>query len=167
LHFITDGKPDYRAAVQRHIASAKIRMDAFPNPPRRPKYEPRSERATVRNQAMYPVDLLHKLIRHSSANHKRETIAHGRRLNAIMLRLYVLALWRNFIKDRSERRPRHKTPAMEIGLADRFLTWRQVLSRRFFPWRQKLSAMERQLYSMMLETPAVGRNRHHEAKNAF
>lgn len=167
LILITDGKPDYRAAARRHIASGKIHMEAFPNPPRRPKHEPRSKRATVRDRAMYPVDLLHKLIRHSSANHKRETIAHGRRINAIMLRLYGFTVWRNFIKDQSERRPRHKTPAMEVGLADRFLDWRQVLGRRLFPWRRKLSEIEQQLYAMMLETPAVGHNRHHEAVNAF
>jgi len=167
LHLITDGKPDYQAAARRHIASGILRMEAFPNPPRRPKHEPSGKQALVRNRAMYPVDLLHKLIRHSSANHKRETIAHGRRINAIMLRLYGFTAWRNFIKDKSERCPQRKTPAMEVGLMDRFLDWRQVLSRRLFPWRASLSEMERQLYSKVLETPAIGHNRHHELANAF
>ena len=167
LHLITDGKPDYRDAAQPYVASGKLHLTAFPNPRRRLKHEPRGEQAGVRDRAMFPVDLLHKLIRHSSANHKRETIAHGRRVNAIMLRLYGFTVWRNFIKDRSERRPRHRTPAMDVGLTDRFLDWRQVLSRRLFPWRRKLTEVERLLYAMMMETPAVGNNRHHEAVNAF
>jgi hypothetical protein len=167
LHLITDGKPDYRVAAGRYVASGILRMEVHLNPPRRPKHEPRGQQATLRDRAMYPVDLLHKLIRHSSANHKRETIAHGRRINAIMLRLYGFTVWRNFIKDKSERCPQHKTPAMELGLTDRLLNWREVLGRRLFPWRAKLSVMEKQLYSMAMETAPVGHNRHHRAVNCF
>ncbi len=167
LRLITDGKPDYRTAARRHIESGKLRMETYPNPPRRLKHVPRGRQAVARDRAMFPADLLHKLIRHSSANHKRETLAHGRRTNSITLRLYGFATWRNFIKDKSERCPQHKTPAMEVGLTDRFWDWNQVLSRRLFPWRQKLSEMERKLYAMRMITPAVGKNRHHDLVNAF
>ena len=167
LHLITDGKPDYRTAAQPYIDSGRIRMDAYLNPPRRKKHEPKDKAAAVRDRAMFPVDLLHKLIRHSNANHKRETIAHGRRVNAIMLRLYVFIAWRNFGKDKSERCPRGRSPGMEVGLVDRFLDWKQILSRRLFPWRRKLSAMDRKLYSMGMLTPAVGNNRRHNLVNAF
>lgn len=167
LRLITDGKPDYRAAAQRYVDSGRLQMNVHPNPPRRLKHDPRSKSAAVRDRAMFPVDLLHKLIRHSNANHKRETIAHGRRINAIMLRLYVFIAWRNFGKDKSERCPQGRSPGMEIGLANRILDWKQMLSRRLFPWRRKLSAMDRTLYSMKMETPAVGNNRHHELVNAF
>src|SRR5258707_937202 len=54
---------------------------------------------------MFPVDQLHALLRHSRADHKRETIAFGRRLNAVMEPLFVAAGWKNFINGRSERRP--------------------------------------------------------------
>ncbi len=167
LHLITDGKPDYRAAARRHIESGKLRMESYPNPPRRPKHVPRGRHAAARDRAMFPVDVLHKLIRHSSAGHKRETLAHGRRANAIMLRLYGFTAWRNFIKDKSERCPLHKTPAMEIGLTERFWDWKQVLVRRLFPWRIRLSEMERKLYAMKMDTPVVGRNRRHDLVNAF
>ena len=99
LQLITDGKPDYHAAAKRHVVSGILHMEAYPNPPRRPKHERGGKQAAVRDRAMFAVDLLHKLIRHSSANHKRETIAHGRRVNAIMLRLYGFTVWRNFIRD--------------------------------------------------------------------
>ena len=167
LSLIADGKPDYRAAAQPHIASGRLKLDSYPNPPRRLKHEPKSEQAVLRDRAMFPVDALHKMIRHSSANHKRETIAHGRRVNSIMLRLYVFAVWINFGKDRSERRPRGRSPGMDVGLVEGILDWKQVLSRRLFPWRQKLSRMDRKLYSLAMETPAVGNNRRHELINAY
>ena len=167
LHLITDGKPEYRTAARPFIESDLLRMTSFPNPPRRVKHEPGSAVAVTRDREMFPVDLLHKLIRHSGANHKRETIAHGRRVNAIMLRLYVFKVWRNFVKDKSERSPQRKTPAMEVGLVTRFLDWRQVLSRRLFPWQQSLSSTEQILYAMKMETPAVGRNRHHDLVHAY
>ncbi len=37
---------------------------------------------------MHPVDGLHRLFRHSCADHKRETIAFGRRLESIMGRAF-------------------------------------------------------------------------------
>ena len=51
---------------------------------------------------MFPVDQLHQLLRHSCADHKRETIAFGRRLESIgWVALNLLAVWKNFIKARS------------------------------------------------------------------
>ena len=167
LHIIVDGKPDYRTAAQRHLESGRLRMEVYPNPPRRRKRESRSRQAAVRDRVMFPVDLLHKLMRHSNANHKRETLAFGRRANSIMLREHGFTVWRNFGKDVSERRPQRQSPAMKIGLTDRIWGWKEVLCRRLFPWRINLSAMDRKLYSMGLETPAVGKNRRHELKNAF
>ena len=167
LRLITDGKPDYRAAAAPHIASGRLILDSYPNPPRRLKHEPKSKQAILRDRAMFPADVLHKLIRHSSANHKRETIAHGRRVNSIMLRLCVFMIWVNFGKDRSERCPRGRSPGMDVGLVDRVMDWKQVLGRRLFPWRQTLSAMDRKLYSMAMETPAAGNNRRHDLINAF
>jgi transposase-like protein len=167
LRLIADAKPDYRAAAATYIASGRLKLDSYPNPPRRLKHEPKSEQAVLRDRAMFPVDVTHKMIRHSSANHKRETIAHGRRVNSIMLRLYVFVIWVNFVKDLSERRPMGRSPGMDIGLVGGILDWKQVLGRRLFPWRQKLSGMDRKLYSMVMETPAVGNNRHHELINAY
>ena len=61
---------------------------------------------------MFPVDLLHALLRHSLAAHKRETIAFGRRLNAIVERLFLTAIWRNFVKGVSERKNDPTTPEL-------------------------------------------------------
>jgi hypothetical protein len=62
---------------------------------------------------MFAVDVLHGLWRHSSANHRRETIAFARRANAIMERGYLFAVWRNFVKARTERHPEQGTRSGE------------------------------------------------------
>jgi hypothetical protein len=95
---------------------------------------------------MFPVDQLHQLFRHSCADHKRETIAFGRRLESIMGRAHLLAVWKNFIKGRSERRPDRTTPAMRLGLADTRWRWERVLSRRLFPARELMPDSTRAIY---------------------
>jgi hypothetical protein len=95
---------------------------------------------------MFPVDQLHQLLRHTCADHKRETIAFGRRLESIVGRAHLIAVWRNFIKGRSERKPDRSTPAMRIGLADQRWHWEQVLSRRLFSMRSMASPAALKLY---------------------
>jgi len=116
---------------------------------------------------MFPADVLHALLRHTVAHHRRETIAFGRRLNALLERLFLAAVWRNFIKRRSERRPEKVTPAMRVGLADEPWTWKRVLSRRLFPGRESLTPMEQQLYRRAWTTPVLPRNTSHALKHAY
>jgi hypothetical protein len=116
---------------------------------------------------MYAVDQLHGLLRHSLAGHKRETIAFGRRLNAIMERLFVAAVWRNFVKGRSERRPDGSTPAMRVGLTDRPWSWRRVLSRRLFVGRLRLPGVWLELYRRDWLTPVLPFNVRHRLRHAL
>ena len=81
---------------------------------------------------MFPVDLLHKLLRHSQSHHRRETIAFGRKTANVMGRTALFAIWRNFIKRVSERRPAPITPAMRVGLTSKPWTWRDVMAERVF-----------------------------------
>ena len=61
-------------------------------------------------------DLLDLLIRHSGANHKRETIAFSKRRASAIERLCVFLVWRNWIKWFSERRPEAGTrPVAHVG----------------------------------------------------
>jgi hypothetical protein len=116
---------------------------------------------------MFAVDLLHKLIRHSQAHHRRETIAFGRRLNALLERAFLLAVWRNLIKARTERRPDLTTPAMRLGLADKPWNWNRLLARRLFVWRVHVPKPWLPVYRRELITTAVGRNLTHHLVNAF
>jgi hypothetical protein len=116
---------------------------------------------------MFACDLLHGLARHSMAAHRRETIAFGRRLNALVLRIYGFAAWRNFVKRRSERRHNDTTPAMMLGLSDRRWTWRQLFAWRLFPNRYRLDPFERRLYQQRWETPVLTGNARHALHLAY
>src|SRR4029077_10477697 len=109
---IGDGHKAYARALHDSSLERDIILESYPNPPRGPKGSPRSEAARLRDEKLFPVDLLHKILRHSLAHQRRETIAFGRRLNAVMERLFLAAIWRNFVKRRSERTARSGTPAM-------------------------------------------------------
>lgn len=161
LQILADKKPQYRQTVERHPDAKRIRLLQFPNPPRGPKGTPRSPEARARDQAMFAVDSLHALIRHTAAHHHRETIAFGRRLNALMERMFHLAIWRNFVKQRSERKPDPTTPAMHLGLTDSRWDWRRVFARRLFPKRETLPPMWRLLYRRDWTSPMLPSNTRH------
>ena len=95
------------------------------------------------------------------------TIAFGRRLNALVERLALMAIWRNFVKRRSERRPEPVTPAMRVGLASEVWDWRRVFSRRLFPERESLSPVTERLYRREWTTPIYPRNTRHLLKHAY
>ncbi len=162
-----DGHPAYDAALRKAGLEGKIRLLRFPNPKRGPKGSPRSAEAIARDQAMFPVDQFHKLLRHSGAHYRRETIAFSRRLNAAMERMFLTAVWRNLVKKRSERKPKPETPASWVGLTGGPWTWRTALSRRLFPARETLPELWDVLYGRLWETPVLPQNAHHQLVHAF
>jgi hypothetical protein len=141
-----DGRKDYRVAVRAHDLRSRVVLRSYPNPKRGPQGTPRSPEAIERDRAMFPVDQLHQLLRHSCADHKRETIAFGRRLESIVGRAHLMTVWKNFIKSRSERAPDRTTPAMRLGMTDMRWRWERVLSRRLFPEREPMSEAARMIY---------------------
>ena len=165
LALISDGHSDYRRATVRR--GKRIRHQCFPNPKRGPRGTPRSAEAVTRDNAMFAVDLLHKILRHSLAHHRRETIAFVRRLNAGMERLCLAAIWRNFVKRRSERKPRSPTPAQWLGLADCPWNWKRVFSRRLFFDREELAEPWPVLYRRRWTTPLLTSNTYHDLKRNF
>jgi len=146
LRVLVDGRLDYQAALLSPALRERVQLTAFPNPKRGPKGSPRSPEAKLRDWAMFPVDQLHQLFRHSCADHKRETISFGRRLESILGRAHLMTVWKNFIKVRSERHLIRKTPALWLGLAEERWGWERVLSRRLFPGRAPVSTSMRKLY---------------------
>ncbi len=167
LHLVTDDHPSYRQTVQHHPQRGRIRHEIHRNPERGAKGSPRSQTAIRRDRAMFACDLLHGLARHSMAAHRRETIAFGRRLNALVLRFCGFAVWRNFVKRRSERRAVDTTPAMQLGLTDRRWTWRQLFAWRQFPDRNQLDPFERLLYDQRWSTPVLPANAQHTLRLAY
>jgi transposase-like protein len=166
VRLVTDGHDAYRRGLGRHPERQRVDHAAFPNPRRGPKGSPRSREALERDREMFPVDLLHALIRHSAAHHRRETIAFARRHNALAERAFLLAAWRNLVKSVTERRSGAPTPAMRIGLVDRPWSWGRVLAQRLFPWRLRLSDSWRAIYRREILTPSLGPNAPHALVNA-
>jgi hypothetical protein len=142
LGLISDDHPIYRAAVRQindAISPSKgICHATYANPDQ--SADNYRQLARKRNQEMFAVDLFHKLIRHCLAHHRRETIAFGRRTANVHGHMMLFAVWRNFIKLETERRPTRFTPAIRIGLTDRIWTWSDVLAERIFPGRIALQA---------------------------
>ena len=165
LTLTSDGHGDYRRSVARR--RERIVHRCFPNPRRGPKGAPRSAEARERDNAMFAVDLLHKILRHSLAHHRRETIAFTRRLNAGMERLCLTAIWRNFVKRRSECKSRSPTPAQLLGLTEGPWSWKRVLSRRLFFDREDPAEPWPLLYQRRWTTPLLQSNALHELQRNF
>ena len=167
IRVITDDSPAYARALRRHPQRVRVEHRVHPNPPRGPKGSPRSLLARARDEAMFPIDLLHLIVRHTHAHHRRETIAFARRHNALMERTLLLAVWRNFVKRRSERTSTSPTPAMSVGLTEHPWSWPRVLAKRLFPWRERVSPSWMHLYRRAWITPAMGPNTTHDLVHAF
>src|SRR6266850_3662516 len=75
IWLLTDAHPDYARALNRHPDRRRFEHRAFPNPKRGPRDTPRTAEARARDRALFAVDLLHRIIRHTNAHHRRETIA--------------------------------------------------------------------------------------------
>jgi len=115
---------------------------------------------------LWEVNLLDLVIRHSSSNHKRETIAWSKRRQASIEKLSIFQVWRNYIKKRREKGPRI-TSAMLMGLAKRRLRVRDVLKERIFFDRIQVPMRWAQYYRREVDTQALAVNRRHLLSYAF
>jgi len=166
IRLLTDGHSDYLRAIRTHPDGHRFEHQAFPNPERGPQGTPRSPEAKARDAALFPVDLLHRILRHTIAHHRRETIAFARRVEGVLERGFLTAIWRNFVKLRSERRPDGGTPAMRLALTDARWSWQRVLSRRLFPTKTELPQGWDDVYWRALRWPDPTRMKPHELKHA-
>ena len=167
LWLFTDGHTDYRRVATRDPYRTLIVHGRYPNPDRGPKGTPRSPEARARDRALGPVDHLHRLLRHSLAHHRRKTIAFGRRLNALMERLFLAAIWKNFVKGRSEKNPRSPAPAMKVGLTRSRWNWLRIFARRLFPDRETPPELWLELYRRDWLTPVLPNNTRHRLIHAY
>jgi hypothetical protein len=116
---------------------------------------------SVRNP-LFPVNLMDLLIRHSSANHKRETIAFSKRRQSAAERLAVLMVWRNAMKSFSERR-QDASPAQRLGLLSQRLVVDAVLVERLFPSRVELPERWARYYWRQIPTRRLPNGTRHRA----
>ncbi len=179
------GRPDPRAtetAVAALLAevvppgsSASVRSDehqAYPRamerlPDRRFRHATTSSRrARTPDNPLDAVNDTDRFIRHSQANHKRETIAFSKRRQSALERLWCLLAFKNYVKGVNEAK-RTATPAQRLGLLERALSVAELLARRLFPERIGLSRMLRRVYEARIRTRALGRQRRHDLTYAY
>ena len=179
------GRPDPRSTekevaevlriVASHPQALELHTDEHTDYPRALKHLPHLEvtHRTISSRAsrtpanpLWPINLLDLLIRHSGANHKRETVAQSKRRQSAADRLFVFKVWRNYHKWFSERR-RDETPAMRLGLATRRASIGEILRERLFPTRIHLPERWQDYYWRRVRTRMYPRIRRHEPKYAM
>lgn len=124
-----------------------------------------SRRARTPRNPLFAVNLWDLLVRHSSANHKRETIAFSKRRQSAAERMWVLLVWRNLVKSFSERR-RDGSPAMRLGLEARRWTVEELLGARRFPARVGLPERWATYYWRRTPTRRIARPAEHRCTYA-
>jgi transposase-like protein len=124
-----------------------------------------SRAARTAQNPLFPVNLLDLLLRHSGANHKRETIAFSKRRASAIERIAIFVVWRNWVKSFSERR-RGTTPAMRLALVERPLTAKEVLAERLFASRISLPDRWQPYYWRTTPTRALPRLVRHTKRYA-
>jgi hypothetical protein len=133
-------------AVAHHITSSTQRRD--------------------RRNPLWEVNLLDLMIRHSTAAHKRETIAHVKRRQVSAEKATIFQVWRNYMKRRWEK-SETRTPAMILGLENH--RWRigDLLKERLFFDKVRLSPCWQKYYRRETLTAAIAVNRTHQLRYAF
>ncbi len=114
---------------------------------------------------LFPVNLADLLIRHSQANHKRETIAFSKRRACAAYRMFVFQVWRNTMKSFSERK-RDESPAQRLGLLPRRLRVEDVLRARLFPSCVRLPLRWVEYYERSLRTRRIPKGSTHALRYA-
>jgi transposase-like protein len=125
-----------------------------------------SKRRRDQRNPLWEVNLLDLMIRHSTAAHKRETIAWVKRRQASIEKLTIFQVWRNYMKKRWEKGTR-ETPAMLLGLATRPWRVKDLLSERCFFEKTVLSELWETYYRRDVKTAPLAVNRRHQLGYAF
>jgi transposase-like protein len=119
-----------------------------------------SRAARTAGNPLFAANRLDLLLRHHSANHKRETIAFSKRHQAVVERAAWLLVWQNWSKPFSERHG-GGTPAMRAGYAARPIPIPELLAARRFPERVRLPEVWARYYRGEVPTPRIAHERRH------
>ena len=153
LRIYTDEHPAYPRALRR-LTHLEIEHD---------RTSSRDERTT--QNPLWPINHTDVLIRHCCSEHKRETISFARRRQCSAERLWVFAVWKNWIKSFSERK-KDASPAMRLGITDHRWSVEEVLSQRLFPKRVQLPERWADYYWRRIKTRRIPGGRTHRKRFA-
>jgi hypothetical protein len=179
------GRPDPRS-IEREVTAVlgllcpqpqplELHTDAHADYPRALRRLPhlevthrttRSRVARTARNPLFAINLLDLLVRHGGANHKRETIAFAKRRQMAVWRLWVMLVWRNYMKWVSEQR-HADTPAMRLGILRQRVRAQQLLRERLFVTREGLPERWQDYYWGSTPTRMMPRGRAHRLRYAF
>jgi hypothetical protein len=137
LRLRTDREPGYARAIDDVGRRMEVVHETTSSRRRRDSRNP-----------LWRVNHLHRLMRHSLSNQKRETLAFSKRLGGLLDRALTYLVWHNNTKGLSERSRRRaaETPAMRLGLDTRARRGEELFAWRRFPLRSGLTKPFRALY---------------------
>ena len=115
---------------------------------------------------LFAVNRWDMMLRHSSKNHTRETIAFSKRRQSGIYRAAIFSAYMNFMMDRRQRGARGLTPAMARGVVDRKLSYADIFACRLFVSHLELPTQWRKYYFRETETRCLPRNKGHTLKYA-
>jgi len=150
----TDEKSEYRTALRRLGNPAIDHRTTHSKVPRTPR------------NPLFTINAHHMFVRHSGANHKRETVAFSKRIQAVVHRHAIFQVWRNMVKAASERHP-PQTPAQRLGLTRGPWSVARLLRTRVLPHRIALNERIALSYWGGQVSRYLRRERMHRVRFAF
>jgi hypothetical protein len=179
------GRPDPRA-IERGMAEAvalavppgkraRIRSDQLPAYPRALRRladrvfdhaVTSSKAARTPGNPLFPVNRQDAMLRHTGANHRRETIAFSKLRAGVIERAALQLVFMNLMKSFSEKK-RDATPAQRLGIADHKWTVQDFLHERRFASRTELPAVWRSYYERRVKTRRLPQSKRHQLRYAF
>jgi transposase-like protein len=128
-----------------------------------------SKQMRTRSNPLYAINLADNLLRHTQANHKRETIAFNRRRQAALEKGWMWAVKRNYMTRRRAkmRRGEARSPAQLAGVASEMLEFKDIFTRRIFSHEVDLPAIWNEHVARNVSTAAIANPRRHSLAYAF
>ena len=153
----------------------EIRSDEHPAYPRAWRRVPRvavrhiatpSKQARTARNPLFPVNRADLWLRHSGANHKRETIAFSKRRASVIERCAMLSVYLSYQKSFSEKK-QDATPAQRLGIMRTKLHTREVLAKRLFPSHIALPTPWKRYYRRDVVTRRIPNGKRHRLHYAY
>jgi transposase-like protein len=112
-----------------------------------------SERRRDPSNPLFPINHLHMLYRHFFSSQQRETIAFQKHEAALLEKIQIMKIYRNFMNTKFVRKNNHDqrahicSPAMYVGVAEKVLSFDEIFDKRRLKTQVKLDAKEEDFLS--------------------
>jgi len=125
-----------------------------------------SKAARTPGNPLFPVNRQDAMLRHTGANHRRETIAFSKSRAGVIERAALQWVFMNFMKSFSEKK-RDATPAQRLGITDHLWSVQDFLRERLFASRVALPPVWRAYYERRIKTRRLPHSKPHQLRYAF